>query len=143
MQASLNEAGERFGYPMMLKSRRMAYDGRGNAVITGPDTALQAVDSLGGFERGLYVEEWVPHVKELAIMVARSTLGEVRSYPLVETLHQDSILILTETPAAVPLEVAKKARALAEEAVASLQGTGMFGCARTCKLLRAPCALCH
>lgn len=122
------DAGERFGYPMMLKSRRMAYDGRGNAVISGPDAALAAVDGLGGFERGLYVEAWVPYVKELAIMVARSSAGEVRSFPVVETVHQDSILVLTEAPAGISIEVAKKAKILAEEAVASLKGTGIFGC---------------
>jgi phosphoribosylaminoimidazole carboxylase len=112
----------------MLKSRRMAYDGRGNAVISGPDAALAAVDGLGGFERGLYVEAWVPYVKELAIMVARSSAGEVRSFPVVETVHQDSILVLTEAPAGISIEVAKKAKILAEEAVASLKGTGIFGC---------------
>jgi len=33
----IKAAGDRFGYPLMLKSKKLAYDGRGNAVISSPD----------------------------------------------------------------------------------------------------------
>ena len=62
-------------------------------------------------------------------MVARTAAGAVRSFPVVETVHEESILLLTEAPAAVPWTVAEAARQLAERAVGCLDGAGIFGCA--------------
>ena len=126
-EAGLRRAADAFGYPLMLKSRRLAYDGRGNAVAEAEAGLLEAAAALGGFERGLYAEQWVPFEKELAVMVARSKAGEVRAYPVVETFHRDSILHVTECPADVPAAVAAKARAVALDAVSSLEGAGVFG----------------
>ena len=50
---------------------RMAYDGRGNAVIRGKGDIEMAVEALGGLDSDLYAEQWVPFKKELAVIVAR------------------------------------------------------------------------
>jgi phosphoribosylaminoimidazole carboxylase len=55
------EAGKVFGYPLMLKSRRDAYDGRGNAVAQSSEALPLAISSLGGIERGLYAVAPRPH----------------------------------------------------------------------------------
>ncbi|KAL3619780.1 hypothetical protein CASFOL_034692 [Castilleja foliolosa] len=47
----------------MIKSKRLAYDGRGNAVAKNEDEISLAVNALGGYARGLYVEKWAPFVK--------------------------------------------------------------------------------
>ncbi|CAM6127870.1 unnamed protein product [Calypogeia fissa] len=120
-------AGRAFGYPLMLKSRLLAYDGRGNAVVRSEDDFLRAVSLLGGYERGLYAEKWAPFVKELAIMVARGRDGTVRSFPVVETTHKDNICSTVEAPANVSSDVAKKAMTIAEKAIKSLEGAGVFG----------------
>jgi hypothetical protein len=59
----------------------------------------------------------------------RSTSGDIKSYPVVQTMHQDSILALTEAPADVAPAVAEVARELARDAVGCLSGAGIFGCA--------------
>ena len=56
-------AGDTFGYPLMLKSRRFAYDGKGNAVVQSVDKLENAVQQLGGYKHGLYAEKWTPFVK--------------------------------------------------------------------------------
>lgn len=117
----------RNGYPVVLKAKRFAYDGRGNYVIRSPDQMEDAVAALGGYSAGLYAEQWVPFVKELAVMVARSRDGQVASFPVVETVHKDSICFVTEAPAAVPRKIADEARSVAERAVACLNGAGVFG----------------
>ena len=61
-------------------------------------------------------------VQELAVMVARSRDGSVSSFPVVETIHHRSILQIVEAPAAVPQDVQQRATALAEKAVACLDG---------------------
>ena len=86
-----------------------------------------AVQKLGGFDKGLYAEKWVPFVRELAVMVVRSKTGETRAYPVTETVHVDNICDTTTTPAIVPSHVAAAATAAAKAAVASLEGAGVFG----------------
>ena len=50
-----------------MHARRLAYDGRGNAVVRSAEDLPAAVASLGGYEKGLYAEKWVPFVAELAV----------------------------------------------------------------------------
>ncbi|GAB4822141.1 hypothetical protein N2152v2_009187 [Parachlorella kessleri] len=120
-------AGRAFGYPFMLKSKTLAYDGRGNAVVRSAEALPAAVESLGGYEKGLYAEKWVPFVCELAVMVARSRDGSIMSFPVVQTIHKNNICHTTETPALVPPAVQARAREVAEHAVECLQGAGVFG----------------
>lgn len=121
------EAGCAFGYPLMIKSRHLAYDGRGNAVAHSKEDLHRAVSSLGGFERGLYAEKWAPFVKELSIMVVRGRDGTLHCFPTVETTHKDNICHTVEAPAQISKKISDAAKALAEKAVGSLQGAGVFG----------------
>ena len=121
------EAGKIFGYPLMLKSRRLAYDGRGNAVAKSEEVLPVAIAALGGIERGLYVEKWAPFVKELAVIVARGRNACICSFPVVETTHKDSICHTVVSPAQVAPDIAAAAMQVAERAVGSLSGAGIFG----------------
>eukprot|EP00798_Chlamydomonas_sp_ICE-L_P032526 gene32526-17239_t len=123
----MESTGQKFGFPFMLKSKRLAYDGKGNAVVKTEADIESAVASLGGYEMDLYAEKWAPFVKELAVMVVRARDGSVKSYPLVETVHKDSICWVTEAPADVPNKVSVAATAVAEKAIACLDGAGIFG----------------
>ncbi|KXS12438.1 Phosphoribosylaminoimidazole carboxylase [Gonapodya prolifera JEL478] len=122
--------GEEFGYPYMLKSRTLAYDGKGNAVVASAadvDGAMSKLGSSVGKPTPLYAEKWVPFVKEMAVMVVRGLDGQLASYPVVETVHKNSILDLCFAPAQVDGLVAKKARGVAEKAVGCFDGAGMYG----------------
>ncbi|KAG7569546.1 Phosphoribosylaminoimidazole carboxylase ATPase subunit [Arabidopsis thaliana x Arabidopsis arenosa] len=119
-------AGELFGYPLMIKSKRLAYDGRGNAVANNQDGLSSAVTALGGFSRGLYVEKWAPFVKELAVIVARGRDGSMVCYPVVETIHRDNICHIVKAPADLPWKINKLATDVAQKAVGSLEGAGVF-----------------
>jgi len=124
------DAGEKFGYPLMLKAKKMAYDGKGNAVADSRDKVSACFDQLSGASAGggVYAEKWCPFVKELAVMVARSSTGEVRSYPVVETVQENNICHSTLVPiqgvSSLALERAAK---IASAAIASLFGAGIFG----------------
>ncbi|KAL9302004.1 putative phosphoribosylaminoimidazole carboxylase [Arabidopsis thaliana] len=120
------KAGELFGYPLMIKSKRLAYDGRGNAVANNQDELSSAVTALGGFSRGLYIEKWAPFVKELAVIVARGRDGSMVCYPVVETIHRDNICHIVKAPADVPWKINKLATDVAQKAVGSLEGAGVF-----------------
>ncbi|KAG2222943.1 hypothetical protein INT45_012921 [Circinella minor] len=118
-------AGKQFGYPFMLKSKTMAYDGKGNYVVkTGADVkpAMEALKNLP-----LYAEKWAPFVKELAVMVVRRANGEVRAYPMVETIHKNSICHLVIAPAQVDGAILNKAQKIAMDAIKTFPGAGIFG----------------
>ncbi|RUS23854.1 phosphoribosylaminoimidazole carboxylase [Jimgerdemannia flammicorona] len=118
-------AGKEFGYPLMLKSKTLAYDGRGNYVLRTEQDIPDALNTLS--KTPLYAERWAPFVKELAIMVVRRANGEIRSYPVVETIHKENICHLVIAPAQVDGVVRQRAQAVAEDAIKTLDGAGVFG----------------
>lgn len=121
----LLKVGEKLGYPFMLKSRTFAYDGRGNFVVNNKASIDEALETLSGSK--LYAEKWAPFVKELAVMIVRSVDGRVYAYPVVETIHKDNICHLCYCPARVADSVRLRAAILAENAVKSFPGAGIFG----------------
>lgn len=120
-------AVNKLGLPLMLKSRTLAYDGRGNFVVRSPE--LHAIDealkALG--DRPLYAEKWVSFTKEIAVMVVRTKDGEVSSYPVVETIHKENICHLVFAPLRAPHNVTLDAKRIAEDAVRTFSGAGVFG----------------
>jgi len=129
----LKEIADKLGYPLMLKSRTEAYDGRGNYPVKSVSDIEPALQALSN--RPLYAEQWANFVMELAVMVVKtsqdvSTNYETctLAYPTVETIHEDSICKLVYAPArGVPRRIFKDAQDLARRAVATFPGTGVFG----------------
>ncbi|GAA5825540.1 hypothetical protein JCM11251_000277 [Rhodosporidiobolus azoricus] len=106
---SVLEATKTFGLPLMLKSRHLAYDGRGNYLLRGSSpedvrAALEALIPSSSLATGrpladrLYAEEFAPFVKEVAVMVVRGASGETRAYPAVETIHRESVCHIVYAP---------------------------------------------
>ncbi|KAI5991809.1 Phosphoribosylaminoimidazole carboxylase [Pisolithus albus] len=123
---SIQQCAQALGLPFMLKSRTLAYDGRGNFVVKEVGDAAEALKALGN--RPLYAEKWVPFIMEIAAMVVRTTEGEVLSYPAVETVHKNNICHLVFTPLHTSdPSVAERARRVAESAVKTFRGAGIFG----------------
>ncbi len=118
-------AAEILGYPLFLKARLDAYDGRGNAVIKAAEDIDAAIQKLGA--KNLYVEQYIPFIKELAIMVARDQQGNIKSYPVVETVHQNNICHTVFAPAQIDPNISLQACKFAEQTVAHLDGAGVFG----------------
>lgn len=121
------------GYPCMLKSRTEAYDGKGNCPVKHASEIPMALAKLKG--RPLYAERWAHFEAELAVMVVKTGDGSVDqwqdftlAYPVVETIHEDSICKLVFAPARnVALPVMQEAQELARRAVATFPGRGIFG----------------
>ncbi|KAF7715423.1 phosphoribosylaminoimidazole carboxylase [Penicillium ucsense] len=121
----LAEIGQQLGYPLMLKSKTMAYDGRGNFRVNSKEDIPEALEALK--DRPLYAEKWAYFKMELAVMVIK-TKDEVLSYPTVETVQEDSICKLVYAPARnVSNKINEQAQALARKAVAAFEGKGAFG----------------
>lgn len=114
-RAAALTAAARLGWPVVLKTARGGYDGRGVWVLDD-ETALAAVldDLLGDDpERELLVEEAVRIEREMAVIVVRSPGGQTVSYPVTETVQAEGICRETITPARLPAEVAAEAERIA------------------------------
>ncbi|EMF12613.1 phosphoribosylaminoimidazole carboxylase [Sphaerulina musiva SO2202] len=122
----LERVSGELGLPLMLKSRRDAYDGRGNFAVKTTADFTAALEALA-VNRDLYAEAWCNFRMELAVMVVKTETG-VLSFPTVETIHENSICKLTYAPArGVSPEVNQQAQDLAKQAVACFWGKGVFG----------------
>lgn len=124
-RTDITYAIERFSYPVILKARTGAYDGKGNAEIHSEKDIEKAIAKLKN--RKVYVEQYVPFVKELAVMVARSTKEETAVYPVVETRHVNNVCDIVLVPAPISEKARIHAEHLARHVVEKLTGTGVFG----------------
>jgi 5-(carboxyamino)imidazole ribonucleotide synthase len=95
-RAELARALAAIGLPGVLKTRRLGYDGKGQAVIRSHHDAEHAWAELEDVP--LLYEEWVPFDCEVSIIGARSVGGEVAVYPLCGNVHGGGILRLTRAP---------------------------------------------
>lgn len=121
----LEKAAKSFGYPLLLKARTDAYDGRGNFLLKKQKDIEKGLRKLQG--KRLYIEKFIPFKKELAVMVARSIKGEIRVYPVVETLHKDNICDLVFAPAPISKKAWGNAQTVAKKVMQHLKGAGVFG----------------
>ena len=143
----LKEIADSLQYPLMLKSRTEAYDGRGNYPVRSVSDIEHALAALSN--RPLYAERWADFKMELAVIVVKTTqqsfesatttsdkesnshepwASSILAYPTTETIHEDSICKLTYTPARnVSKAIRGQAQLLARRTVATFQGTGVFG----------------
>ncbi|MGW0801835.1 5-(carboxyamino)imidazole ribonucleotide synthase [Nonomuraea sp. NPDC002799] len=93
--ADVTAFGAEHGWPLVLKTVRGGYDGRGVWVCRSAEDAAEALAS--GAE--LMAEAFVSFERELAVLVARSPHGQGVSYPVVETVQQDGICVEVLAPA--------------------------------------------
>jgi 5-(carboxyamino)imidazole ribonucleotide synthase len=98
--SQLTRALREIGLPGVLKTRRMGYDGKGQAVVRTLPEVEAAWQQLGATP--LIYEELVPFDCEVSIIGARSARGEIAIYPLKGNVHWEGILRLTRAPYGLP-----------------------------------------
>ena len=96
-QAALEAALREIGLPAVLKTRRYGYDGKGQAVLEGPEDVEGVWEDLGGVP--LLVEAFVPFRRELSIVAVRAVDGTCAFYPLIQNEHRAGILWKSTAPA--------------------------------------------
>lgn len=96
----LDRAIKELGMPAILKTRRLGYDGKGQARIESADDAEAAWEKLGG--QPLLLEGLVPFQREFSVIAVRSVSGNTAMYPLTENRHKDGILVTSFAPASLP-----------------------------------------
>ena len=93
----LRSAVARIGYPAVLKTRRMGYDGKGQVVIRDAASVEKAWKQLGGSR--LLLEQYVSFQHELSVIGVRDQTGREAFYPPIENLHREGVLRRSIAPA--------------------------------------------
>jgi len=100
--AEVEAFAEQAGWPVVAKTPRGGYDGKGVRLVTADEGAEGLADWLArAATRGeaLLLEEAVPFVRELAVLIARSPSGQAAAWPVVETVQTDGICTEVVAPA--------------------------------------------
>jgi 5-(carboxyamino)imidazole ribonucleotide synthase len=123
--ASLDAALAEIGAPAILKTRRLGYDGKGQARLARATDAPAALAAMRGAPAIL--EGYAPFVRELSVIVARGLDGAVATYDPVENVHRAGILRRTTAPARIDPSAAAAARTIARRIVEGLDYIGVMG----------------
>ena len=121
---TLQAAIAKIGLPAVLKTRRFGYDGKGQTIIRASDDLDRAWADLG--TRSAILEAFVPFEREISVIAARSADGDVECFDVTENEHRDHILKVSRAPAAVPDELAARARDIAQRIAAALDYVGVL-----------------
>jgi 5-(carboxyamino)imidazole ribonucleotide synthase len=123
--AGLAAAIERIGAPAILKTRRLGYDGKGQARIATRGDAQAAFAAMSGAPAIL--EGFAPFVRELSVVAARGLDGSFSAYDPGLNVHRDGILRTTTVPAPIDEETAERAVAIARRVLDGLGYVGVMG----------------
>ena len=113
------------GAPLLMKTRREGYDGKGQRWVEHVNDAAAVFKALGGVP--VILEAPAEFVRELSIIAARGRDGETAVYPLAENHHEDGILRRTLAPANVSHPVAQEAEKIAARVLKGLNYVGVVG----------------
>lgn len=122
----LKRALIKLGFPSVLKTVRGGYDGKGQLVLRSESDISLAFELLDG-QHVFVLEQWVPFIKELSVMVVRNTSGVIKTYPVSENRHVHNILHQSLVPADVSDLIQKEADLAARRIAESLGLIGALG----------------
>jgi 5-(carboxyamino)imidazole ribonucleotide synthase len=122
--AELVDEAQRWGFPCVLKTTRLGYDGKGQAIVRTEEGACDAFDALRPFP--LVLEGFVDFACEISVIVARGLDGAAVSFDPVENRHRDHILDMTLAPARLPAEVLAEASRIARRVAEKLELVGLL-----------------
>jgi 5-(carboxyamino)imidazole ribonucleotide synthase len=121
---ALHAATTRLGFPAILKTTRLGYDGKGQILLRAPDDLAAAFAELS--PKPLILEGFVKFGCEISVIVARGLDGNAVAFNTVENRHRDHILDLTMAPARIPIETAAAAEAIAKRVAENLDLVGLL-----------------
>jgi len=96
----MEAAVDSLGLPVVIKTRRLGYDGKGQFVVQDRNDIEQAWRELGTVP--LIAEQWVPFDYEVSCIGVRNSDGDIAIYPLSRNVHRGGILRTSTSPVANP-----------------------------------------
>ena len=123
--AALDAALRSIGIPSILKTRRLGYDGKGQARLHSTDDAAAALAQMNGAPAIL--EGFVDFTHEVSVIAARGSTGDVACFDPGENVHRDGILHTTTVPARLSAAQRTDAVLMAAKILNALDYVGVLG----------------
>ncbi len=123
-EGDLERAAARLGFPCVLKTTRLGYDGKGQALLQAETELAAAFASLS--PKPLILEGFIDYAQEISVIVARGADGALAAFDTVENQHRDHILDVTLAPAPVAETTSDAAQAIAVRVAESLDLIGVL-----------------
>jgi 5-(carboxyamino)imidazole ribonucleotide synthase len=115
---------EKVGLPAVLKTRRLGYDGKGQAKIAKGGDANAAWRSLKN--EPCILEGFINFEREVSVIAARSADGKVECFEVTENKHRDHILHTSKVPAKVSPALTAEARKIATKIAKAFDYVGVL-----------------
>ena len=113
------------GLPSILKTRRLGYDGKGQAWLRTDNCLPRAFEIIG--EAPATLEAVVRFKFEISVLLVRSLAGEMRFYDIPANHHEGGILRTSTVPSALPAAHQARAREIAGKLADALGYVGLIG----------------
>ena len=122
--SDLPVAAETTGFPAILKSNTLGYDGKGQYPVDDMRALVKAFGASGKVD--CVLEKRVDIVKEISVIVARNARAELTTFPVSENQHRSGILHMSIIPARVSEEVIQRATSFASSLAEALSYVGIL-----------------
>lgn len=122
--ADLEAAAARLGLPAVLKTTRLGYDGKGQAMLRESGDLVSAFERLS--PKPLVLEAFINFAREVSVIVARGADGALACFDTVENRHRNHILDVTLAPARIIDEVNHAAQSIARHVATALDLVGLL-----------------
>ena len=122
---SAREAAARLGAPLLMKTRREGYDGKGQRWVEHAADAGEVFEALGS--RPVILEAPADFVRELSVIAARGASGAIVAYPPGENHHENGVLRRTLAPARLKASTRARAEGIAARILTGLDYVGVIG----------------
>jgi 5-(carboxyamino)imidazole ribonucleotide synthase len=111
--------------PALLKTSRLGYDGKGQALVADASEAIRAFERFG--QVPCVLEERILLDCELSVILGRGADGEIAVFPVAENQHSNGILETSVVPARISENLAQEARELASAVAEAMEYVGVLG----------------
>lgn len=123
-EQDISDAFERLEAPLILKTTRLGYDGKGQAVVASVGECVSNWNELDKVD--CILEEKINLACEVSVVLARSKSNQISFFPVAENVHKDGILFTSTVPATASEEIQTLAKSCAQKIAEELNYVGVL-----------------
>jgi len=123
-EQDIKQAFTEISSSMILKTTRLGYDGKGQAVVSTAQECIKQWNELDNVD--CVLEKKITLKSEVSVVLAQSTAQELSFFPVAENVHRDGILFTSTVPATVSEEIQNLAKSYAQKIAEELDYIGVL-----------------
>lgn len=123
-EENIKQAFEELDSPLILKTTRLGYDGKGQAIVSSVEECMAKWNELDNVE--CVLEKKINLASEISVVLARSRSKQLSYFPVAENVHKDGILFTSTVPATVSEALQTQAKEYAKKIAEELNYVGIL-----------------